>query len=132
MHQYRYAVGGLLYEIPAGMPDSPNESWEACAPRELVEETGFEASQIRYLGVIFTTPGFTDEQVHLFAATGLRPSQTRRDRDEFLEVVTPRFSEALEGIRNGQVQDAKSISALLFASAFLDTVWEEDRPTPSR
>ena len=132
VHQYRYAAGGLLYEVPAGMPNSPEESWVSCARRELVEETGFDADEIRYLSGILTTPGFTDERIHLFAATGLHPRKGDRDPDEFLDVVRPRFSEALEGIRAGEIVDAKSVSALMFVSAFLDTVWEENRQAPPR
>ncbi len=132
VHQYRYAVGGLLYEVPAGMPNSPEESWVSCARRELVEETGFEACEIRYLSSVLTTPGFTDERIHLFAATDLHPRKGDRDSDEFLDVVRPRFSEALEGIRTGEIVDAKSISVLLFVSAFLGTVWKENRKAPPR
>jgi ADP-ribose pyrophosphatase len=132
IHQYRYAAGGPLYEVPAGMPDSPGESWESCARRELSEETGFRASEMRYLGSILTTPGFTDERIHLFAATGLEPAQARPDGDEFLKVIEMRLSVALEKIRSGEIVDAKSIAILLFAVQFLDRVWREDRRPPSR
>ena len=132
IRQYRYAAGGTLYEVPAGMPDSPDESWEACARRELSEETGYRANETRYLGSILTTPGFTDERIHLFAATGLEPAQARPDSDEFLRVVEMRLSVALERIRSGEIVDAKSIAILLFAVQFLDSVWREDRRAPSR
>lgn len=132
VHQYRYAAGGLLYEVPAGMPASRSESWIDCARRELTEETGFEASELRYLGRIFTTPGFTDEVIHLFAATGLRPGATNRDADEFLDVVTLPLSEALQGIRRGEIVDAKSVAALLLSASFLSSLWEENRQPPVR
>ncbi len=132
LHQFRYAAGALLYEIPAGMPKSTEESWEHCARRELVEETGFEAEDVRYLTGILTTPGFTDERVHIFAATGLRPSEVDRDQDEYLDVVQLPLSEAVRGIQSSEIVDAKSISALLFASAFLHVVWQENRQPPPR
>ncbi len=131
IHQYRYAAGGLLYEVPAGIPQG-EESWVACAIRELAEETGFEADELRYLTRILTTPGFTDEEIHLFAASGLRPSKAARDDDEFIEVVTIRLSEALEAIRTGEIVDAKSVCTVMFASAFLEKAWKEDRAAPPR
>lgn len=132
VHQYRYAAGGLLYEVPAGMASSSEEPWAQCARRELAEETGYEASDMRYLGRIFTTPGFTDEQIHLFAAHGLRSGAVSRDPDEFLEVVTLRLSEGVEGIRLGTIVDGKSVAALLLASSFRDSLWEANREPPAR
>ncbi|HEX7546115.1 MAG TPA: NUDIX hydrolase, partial [Gemmatimonadaceae bacterium] len=70
LKQYRYAAGGTLYEIPAGRLE-PNESPETCARRELLEETGCTAESLVRLTSMFTTPGFTDERIHLFLATGL-------------------------------------------------------------
>jgi ADP-ribose pyrophosphatase len=132
LHQYRYAAGGRLYEVPAGMPASPRESWVECARRELSEETGFEARELRYLTRIFTTPGFTNEVIHLFAAAGLTPGVTRPDRDELFEVTTVSLSEAVEWIRDGKIVDGKSVTALLFVSAFRREVWTQDRPAPER
>ncbi len=125
LHQYRYAAGGEIWEIPAGMPNDPEEAWEACARRELVEETGFEAGRVEYLTRIWTTPGFTDEVIHLHAAFDLRPGKVDRDEDEYIEVVPMRFSQALGRIRSGELADAKSVAALLWVSAFL----RGDRPT---
>jgi 8-oxo-dGTP pyrophosphatase MutT (NUDIX family) len=71
IRQYRYAAGGFIYEVPAGRPDQPGEDWEVCARRELEEETGYRAGTLRYLTAIHTTPGFTDEKIHLFLATEL-------------------------------------------------------------
>ncbi len=119
IHQYRYAGGGLMYEVPAGIPEGPSESWSACAHRELEEETGYRARTLHPLTRIYTTPGFTDEVIHLFAATGLSRGSPDHDADEFLEVVRVPFSRALELIRTGELVDAKSIACLLFAGAFL-------------
>jgi ADP-ribose pyrophosphatase len=132
LYQYRYAAGGRLYEIPAGMPASPGETWLECARRELAEETGFEARDLRYLSRIFTTPGFTNEVIHLFAAAGLTPGDARPDRDELFEVETVRLSVALDWIRDGKIVDGKSVAALLFAASFRHHVWPEKRAAPER
>jgi ADP-ribose pyrophosphatase len=132
VHQYRYAAGGMIYEVPAGMPRSSSESWETCARRELVEETGFEAGEMSYLTRIYTTPGFTDEVIHLFAATDLRPGAVSRDADEFMEVVTLPLSQVLAKIRAGEIVDGKSLCAILFAASFVGTVWPERRLPPER
>ena len=118
IRQYRYAVGGELYEVPAGRPDEPGESWEACARRELEEETGLIAGRLVPLTAIFTTPGFTDERIHLFLATDLEPGTRSLDPDEYVEPVTLRLSAALERIRDGSITDAKTICTLLYAARF--------------
>jgi ADP-ribose pyrophosphatase len=117
--QYRYASGGYLYEVPAGRPDRPGEPWEACARRELREETGLEAGQLRPLTSIWTTPGFTDEKIHLFLATDLTAGETEFDPDEFMETVAMPFSQALQMVRDGDIQDAKTICTLLYAAGFV-------------
>jgi ADP-ribose pyrophosphatase len=119
IRQYRYAAGGYLLEVPAGRPAEPGEHWEVCARRELEEETGLIADQLDYLTSILTTPGFTDERIHLFLATSLREGRRRLDADEFLEPVRMPLSEALEAIRDGGIQDAKTICTLLYAAGFL-------------
>ena len=119
IHQYRYAAGGFIYEVPAGIPTGPDEPWDVCALRELEEETGYRAGRLHPLTRIFTTPGFTDEVIHLYAATALEPGSSDHDHDEFIEVVRMPFSKALDLIRTGQLLDAKSISCLLFAWTFL-------------
>jgi ADP-ribose pyrophosphatase len=119
IRQYRQAVGGPLLEIPAGLPASASEDWEACARRELREETGYEAERLHRMTRMYTSPGFTDEVVHLFAATGLTPGETAPEEDEFIDVVTIPFHRALEMVREGRIIDAKSIAALLYAAAGL-------------
>jgi ADP-ribose pyrophosphatase len=119
IRQYRYASGGWLYEVPAGRPDRPGEPWEECARRELREETGLEAGTLRPLTAIWTTPGFTDERIHLFIATDLTAGETEFDADEFVETVTMPMSEALRMVRDGEITDAKSICTLLYAAGFV-------------
>jgi ADP-ribose pyrophosphatase len=119
IRQYRYATGGFLLEVPAGRPDARGEDWEVCARRELREETGLSADRMIPLTAIYTTPGFSDERIHLFMATGLHAGETTLDADEFVEPVTLPLSEALERIRDGEITDAKTICTLLFAAGFL-------------
>lgn len=132
VHQFRYAAGGDLYEVPAGMPDGLDESWEAVAARELEEETGYRASILYYLGRIYTTPGFTNEIIHLFAATGLEPGEVARDGDEYMEVVELPLSEAVAAIRRGEIVDGKSVAAILWAHALAPGVLGEGRTAPPR
>src|SRR2546428_13420994 len=98
--QYRYAAGGPLWEIPAGTLDS-GEAPEACARRELLEEAGVTARRLERLTAIWTTPGFTDEGIHLYIASGLGPGAAARERDALIEVVPRALSEILAGIRDG-------------------------------
>ncbi len=118
LRQFRYAAGGDIYEIPAGRPDRPDEPWEDVARRELEEETGYSAGQLRRLTTIYTTPGFTDERIHLFLASDLSRGQTSLDDDEFVEVLTAPLSHVLRMIHDGRIVDAKSLSALLYYNAF--------------
>ncbi len=118
IRQYRYAAGGTLLEVPAGRPEQPGEDWDVCARRELEEETGMIAEQLIPLTTIHTTPGFTDEQIHLFMATGLTAGTRALDRDEFIEPETMPLSRALELIRDGAITDAKTICTLLYAAGY--------------
>lgn len=114
VHQYRRAAGGFIYEVPAGKLDA-GEPPEVCARRELAEEAGVEAGSLRALGPILTTPGFTNEVIHLFLATDLQPAQQNLDEDEVLSVERVRFPRAIEMCIEGTIRDAKSICALLRA-----------------
>jgi ADP-ribose pyrophosphatase len=117
IRQYRYAAEGYIYEVPAGRLDD-GESPEACAHRELEEETGYTATGMTHLTTIFTTPGFTNEKIHLFLATGLTSGQSRLEDDEVLDIHPVALREALEMIRSGAICDGKTISSLLFATRF--------------
>jgi len=118
VRQYRHAVGGFLWEIPAGKLDG-DEAPEVCAARELREEAGLQAGELRRLGAIYTAPGFCDEKIHLFLARGLTPVPQQLEEDEVLTVERVPLRQALEMIRSGEIQDAKSIAGLHHAAALL-------------
>lgn len=117
IRQFRHAANGYLIEVPAGRFDA-GETPAACAARELLEETGCTAGQIAPMTTMFTTPGFSDERIHLFMATDLRQGQANRESDEFIETVTMPLSGALAMIEKGEICDAKTVVALLFAAGF--------------
>jgi ADP-ribose pyrophosphatase len=119
IRQYRYAAGGYMLEVPAGRPDKPGENWEVCARRELEEETGLVAGTMQYLTMIYTTPGFTDERIHLYMATDLTTGSTNLDVDEFLDPVVMPISEALQRVKSGEINDGKTIATLLYAAGFV-------------
>ena len=117
IRQYRYAAERYLYEVPAGRLEK-NEPPDDCARRELREETGCDAERVEHLVTIYTTPGFTDERIHLFMAVGLRRGETAHEADEFIEVETMLLSRALSLVERGEIQDAKTALALLYVAGF--------------
>jgi ADP-ribose pyrophosphatase len=116
LRQYRHATGGWLVEIPAGTL-LPGETPEACAARELEEETGWRAGALRPLGPIWTTPGFTDERIWLYLATGLTAGRQKLDQDELLTVQRVPLAAAVAMAANGEIVDGKSVAGLLRAAA---------------
>lgn len=115
IRQYRHAAGGAILEVPAGKLD-PGEEPLHCAARELQEEAGFRAGRLEVLGRIWTTPGFTDEVIHLFAAFELTPVDTRPEDDEVIEVIRVPLAAALDLVWRGELRDAKSALALIHAA----------------
>jgi len=118
IRQFRHTADQFIWEVPAGRLDS-GESPERCAQRELEEETGMRASRLVPLTTIYTTPGFTDERIHLFLATGLMTGTQGREADEFIEVAMLRWSEVGRLIRAGEIQDAKTLIGLMFVQCFM-------------
>lgn len=116
--QFRHATSGPLIEIPAGRLD-PGEEPQVCAHRELLEEVGVRAGRLERLTTIWTTPGFTDERIHLFWAADLTAGQHAREADEFIEVITKPLSEALTLVRDGGISDAKTVLCLLYVAGFI-------------
>lgn len=117
IQQYRYAANGPLFEIPAGRLN-PGEEPRDCAQRELLEEVGVKAGRVERLTTIWTTPGFTDERIHLFWASELTTHQHAREPDEFIEVTPKPLSEVLALIKSGEICDAKTCLAILFVAGF--------------
>jgi ADP-ribose pyrophosphatase len=107
-----------LLEVPAGRLDAGEEPI-ACARRELREETGCTAATVQHLLTMYTTPGFTDERIHVFMATGLVRGETAHEADEFLSMETVTLSQALELIQKGEISDAKTALSILFAAGFV-------------
>lgn len=118
VRQFRHAAGGFIWEIPAGTL-ALGEAPIHCAARELQEEAGLAATDFVHLGSILTAPGFCDERIHLFLARGLSATDQKLDADEVLSVRRLPFSEALEMIRAGAIEDAKTIAGLHHAAAYL-------------
>jgi ADP-ribose pyrophosphatase len=115
LQQYRYAAGGTIWEIPAGKLDA-GEAPETCAARELEEETGYRAGRLTRAGEILTTPGFSDERIHLFCAYDLVPGRLQHGRHELIQIHEVLLTEALEMVNRGEIIDAKSIVALYHAA----------------
>jgi ADP-ribose diphosphatase len=111
IRQYRHAVGGYLLEIPAGKLD-PGEDPRDCAARELEEEIGFRASSLEPVVTFFTSPGFTDEVIHIFKATGLTPGTQNLGRDEVLAVIELPLERAIAQVEDGTIRDGKTIIGL--------------------
>ena len=118
IRQFRHAADDFIWEIPAGRLD-PGESPERCAERELEEETGMRAGRLERLTTIYTTPGFTDERIHLFLGTKLEPGAERREADEFMEVEPRPWSEVLRMVKDGRIIDGKSLVSLMFVQCFM-------------
>ena len=117
LKQYRYAAEDHLYEVPAGRLD-PGEKPIDCARRELKEETGCTAERVEPILTFYTTPGFTDEKIHLFMASGLKHGQTGKELDEFIEVQTVPLSRALSMVGSGEIRDGKTALGLLYVAGF--------------
>jgi len=112
VRQYRHATGGYLLEVPAGKLDE-SEAPETCARREVEEEVGRRVKDLVPLGWIWTTPGFTNEKIWLFLATGLSESQQSLEKDEVISIEHVPLGEAILMAERGDITDAKSVCAIL-------------------
>ncbi len=116
VRQYRYAVNSLVWELPAGRREG-DEMPEQAAQREMEEEVGLHAARLEPLATFWTTPGFCDEVMHLFRATGLEPVPPRPDADENIEHATFTLEEAMAMVKRGEIREGKTLVALLMEAA---------------
>lgn len=112
VRQYRHPVGKILLEIPAGKLD-PGESPDECVKRELLEETGMVAGRLKKLFSCYSSPGFSDEILHIYLADELYYQGQQLDEDEFVQVKKVPLKEAVTKICSGEIEDAKSIAGIL-------------------
>ncbi len=117
LRQFRYAVKGDLWEIPAGTLE-PGERTLICAKRELEEETGFKAKNWKLLTRFFPAPGISDELMTLYAAGALSAGHKNLDHDEWIEHSEVTLDQALRMIRSGKIRDGKTIAGILWAKNF--------------
>ena len=117
VRQYRVALGQMTLEIPAGKVD-PGEPRDVCAARELTEETGLVAERLELLTESYGAPGFTNEHTSVYFAHGLTQGASRPDEGEFVGVVWVDVEDAVEAIRQGLIQDAKTVEGILAAKAY--------------
>lgn len=115
LRQYRHAGGGWLWELPAGKIDPPEQPQQT-ARRELQEEAGIAAREWRSLGSFLSTPGFCDERIHLYLASGLSSVSADLHPDEVIEVHWLAYREALDKVHRGEIDDAKTVIGLLLAA----------------
>lgn len=116
VRNYRVAVDQTLIELPAGVVE-PGEDPAETARRELAEETGYRAAVIELLAVFYMSPGILDEKMYLYLATSLRPGATALEPGEDIQPLLTTWEEALEMARDGRIQDAKTLTGLLFYEA---------------
>ena len=119
VRQYRHAAGIDLLELPAGTLEE-GEDPAVCAAREIREETGFAADNIKKIGDFYLAPGYSTEFMHVYLAQDLRHDPLEADADEFLSVEKIPFAEAVQMAERGGIPDAKSLAALLLAKSHLD------------
>lgn len=121
--QYRYPLGKALFELPAGKID-PGEDIHRTAERELLEETGYSASEWRYLGVMHPCVGYSNERIEIFLARGLKKESGQQlDHGELLDVLYLSLDEALSAVRSGEITDAKTITSLFWAEKITKENW---------
>ncbi|MDE6189064.1 MAG: NUDIX hydrolase [Clostridia bacterium] len=112
VEQFRYPYGEMLLEIPAGKVDKGESAYD-CALRELKEEVGLTANSLVDLGVVYPSPGYTDEPLHIFIATDFEIGENNLDEHELLNVRKIKFDEALKMVERNEIKDAKTIIAIL-------------------
>ncbi|RGE41153.1 NUDIX hydrolase [Comamonas testosteroni] len=121
--QFRYPVGQVMTEFPAGKLDA-GETPLFCAQRELLEETGYRAREWAYAGPLHLAIGYSTEVIHVFFARGLTAGERHLDADEFLDVCSMTPEQLLDGVRTGQVTDAKTLSCCVWLQNVQSGAWQ--------
>lgn len=111
VRQFRKPLEKTILEIPAGKLEKGEEPI-VCANRELTEETGYQAEQMSHVSSFYTSPGFADELIHIYEATGLTEGEAKPDQDEFVDLVEVTLEEANSFIQSGDIIDAKTVFAI--------------------
>ena len=125
VRQYRYPIDAVTLEVPAGKLDAPDEDPLVCAERELSEETGYTAEKWRHVGLVHPCVGYSNERIEIFLAEGLQKHEAGQslDHEEFLDVLTMSLDEAMDGVRKGDITDAKTVACLFWAEKILRAGW---------
>jgi len=118
IRQFRYPVNDVLIEIPAGKLDKDEPPLE-CAKRELEEEIGAFGGRFIHLTSFYTTPGFSNEFLHLYMAVEFESRQNHLDEDEFLQIIKISLKESIKWVSEGKIRDAKSIIGILMTERYL-------------
>ncbi|MBP1933537.1 ADP-ribose pyrophosphatase [Ammoniphilus resinae] len=113
VRQFRKPLEKTILEIPAGKLEK-GEDPKRCAERELLEETGYTAKQLKQISAFYTSPGFANEFLYLFEAEDLVSGQAEPDEDEFVELTLLNLKEAFEAIERGEIIDAKTVLAVYY------------------
>jgi ADP-ribose pyrophosphatase len=122
LHQFRYALQSVFIEFPAGKIDGGEDSLQA-AIRELQEETGWMAKDIKLLTTIHPVIGYSNEKIDIYLATGLIEAQQQLDEEEFLDVFEISFEDAMEKMKNGEITDVKTMIGLFWYNQMRHSQW---------
>lgn len=120
VNQFRIGTGKTLLELPAGVFE-PGETPLKCARREIREEIGMAAGQLKLLGEMYLAPGYSSENMYIFLATNLRPDPLKADVDEFIQTQTIPVSQVFQMVKNKDIHDSKTLASLLLAKSYLDS-----------
>ncbi|RXT13824.1 NUDIX domain-containing protein [Ammoniphilus sp. CFH 90114] len=113
VRQFRKPLEKTILEIPAGKLEKGEEPL-VCAERELIEETGYRAEEMKFVSSFYTSPGFANEIIHIYEASGLESGDAQPDQDEFVDLVEVTLEQAFEYIQSGDIIDAKTIFAIYY------------------